>query len=600
MSTLNKQEEEKKTKLSKESLREAIKVFEYIRPYKWSFFVGLILLFLSSMVFMIFPYLIKLMVDIAEGKSEYAITLNDTGYLLVAILFAQGFVSYFRVTLFAKVSENGIADVRRALYQKLIALPVIFYEQSRVGELISRLTADVEQLYSAFSITLAEFLRQLIILVFGLIMLAVLTPRLSLIMLACFPLIVVGAFFFGRYIRKLSKERQKKLADTNTILSETMQSINTVKSFTNEWFEVARYGGAVDGVVKVALKFASGRAIFSVYIVSVLFGALFFIIWNAAIMVQRGDMTSGDLIAFVAYTMILGGAIASLGNFYTQLLGAVGATERLREILATDTEVDMDKKPNSNTPKLRGAIEYKNVHFRYPTRDDVPVLKGIDLKIAQGEKVALVGSSGAGKSTMFQLLLRFYDIQEGDILVDDKSIFDYDISAYRHNIAVVPQEVLLFGGTIRENILYGKPDANEREIIEAAKQSNAWEFISSFPEGMETIVGERGIKLSGGQRQRIAIARAILRNPSILLLDEATSSLDAESERVVQDALNKLMEGRTSIIIAHRLATIREVDRIYVMDQGQIVEQGTHDELSVVEDGIYNNLAKLQFEPINS
>ncbi|MFN7119589.1 MAG: ABC transporter ATP-binding protein, partial [Saprospiraceae bacterium] len=287
-----------------------------------------------------------------------------------------------------------------------------------------------------------------------------------------------------------------------------------------------------------------------------------------------------------------------LGSLYTELVSALGATERIQEILDRPGEVDASLVNLAPHERFQGNIEYRNVRFSYPTRKDVEVLKGIDLNIRAGQKVALVGASGAGKSTIVQLLLQFYKVDEGQMLVDGKSIYDYDLSKYRQNIAIVPQEVLLFGGTIRENILYGKPDATEAEVIEAAKQANAWDFIRSFPDALDTIVGERGVKLSGGQRQRIAIARAILKDPAILLLDEATSSLDAESEKLVQEALNRLMENRTSIIIAHRLATIRDVDCIYVLENGQIVEQGTHEALSMLEDGIYNALAKLQFESV--
>lgn len=591
-------EDAPKVKLTKESYSNVLKIFTFIRPYRWKLILGIILLFISSMVFMLFPYLAGQMVDIAQGKSDFDWTLEHVAWILISVLAAQGLVSYFRVTLFASVSERGIADVRKALYDKLIALPIVFFENNRVGELISRLTSDVEKLYNAISIVIAEFLRQVIILIVGIVLLGITTPRLALIMLATFPIIVIGAIFFGRHIRKLSRERQKELAETNIILSETTQAINAVKAFTNEAFEIARYNRSIGSMVVVALKFARGRAAFSVFIVSILFGALFFIVWQAALMVQQGTLTAGALIAFVAYTAILGGAIAGLGNFYTQLLGAIGATERVVELLEMDKEVETTGKKSKDFRKLDGKIVFQDVDFSYPTRDDVPVLKKINFAIGAGQKVALVGASGAGKSTIVQLLMRFYDLDSGKIMVDDKNVNDYNITDFRHNIAIVPQEILLFGGTIRENILYGKPDANEAEVIEAAQKSNSWEFIQSFPEGLETIVGERGVKLSGGQRQRIAIARAILRNPSILLLDEATSSLDAESEKLVQDALNILMEGRTSIIIAHRLATIRDVDCIYVLDNGQIIEQGTHEVLSAIDDGAYSSLAKLQFESV--
>jgi ATP-binding cassette, subfamily B, bacterial len=589
-----------KVKLSRESFREGLKMFEFIRPYRWSFILGLVIIFLSSLTFMLFLYLPGEMVDIMQNKSKHGWQMNDIKIMLFALFVMQGVMSYARVMLFAKVSENGLADLRLALYRKMMSLPISFFEQSRVGELVSRVTADTEKLYNTFSVTLAEFIRQIIVLVVGIAFLAYTAQKLALIMICTFPVIVIGAIFFGKYIRKLSKERQDEVAETNTILNETIQSINAVKAFTNEWFELRRYGKVNDKVVKVSMKFASRRALFATFIITVLFGALFFIIWQGAMMVGTGEMTAGGLIQFVSYTATIGGAIAALGSFYPELMGSIGATERVREILNKTSEVDVKDVPMQPARRLSGDIELKNVHFRYPTREDVEVLRGVNLTIKSGQKIALVGTSGAGKSTIMQLILRFHQATEGSIIVDGKDLQSYDVSDYRQNLALVPQEVLLFGGTIRENILYGKPDATDAEVIEAAKLSNSWEFISQFPEGLATIVGERGIKLSGGQRQRIAIARAILRNPSILLLDEATSSLDAESEKVVQDALNILMEGRTSIIIAHRLATIREVDKIYVLDGGRIVEQGTHDELNEKENGIYAGLAKLQFDAITA
>ncbi len=584
--------------LSREKLRQAVYMFRFVRPYRWSLITGLVLLFLSSLVFMAFPYLSGLMIDIAQGKSKWEWTLADAGLVLLAVLVVQGGISYARVMLFARVSEKGIADVRKAVFSKLITMPMVFFEKSRTGELVSRLTSDVERLYNAFSITLAEFIRQIIILLSGIVFLALTTPRLALVMLATFPVIVVLAMVFGRLIRRLSRERQKVLAQANNIVSEAMQAIQAVKAFTNEWYEAMRYGKTIDEVVRVSLRYAHGRALFGVFIITVLFGGLFFIIWEGARMLQAGEITAGQLVAFVSYTAIIGGAIAGLGNFYTELLGAIGATERIRDILQTPGEVELKKPESKPALRLEGHIEYDDVHFRYPTRPDVEVLKGISFRVQAGQKVALVGPSGAGKSTIVQLLLKFYELESGAIRVDGHDIFTLDTTEYRRHIAIVPQEVLLFGGTIRENIQYGRPDATEEEIIEAARQANAWEFISNFPEGLDTIVGERGVKLSGGQRQRIAIARAILKDPAILLLDEATSSLDAESEKVVQEALNNLMRGRTSIIIAHRLATIREVDRIFVIEDGRIVEQGTHEELSQIPDGIYNSLARLQFESV--
>lgn len=594
---LNKKEEgeEKKVSLNPTKLKEAVRVFKYIKEFRWHFFVGLLLLAASSLVFMVFPVAAGELLNIATGKPQYDYSLEDIGLLLVIVLIVQSVTSFARVLLFAIVSEKGMANLRKSLYEKLISLPITFFENNRVGNLTSRSTADVEQLQSAFSVTLAEFLRQIITLIVGISILFYLTTDLALLMLSTFPFVIIFAMFFGRYIRKLSKERQEELAETATFLEESLHSISVVKSFTNEWFQALRYGKSIDNVVKISLKFARIRGLFIVFIIGILFGTMFFVLYRASLMVQAGDLPVGNLVTFIALTGIIGGAIGGLGNLYTALLSAVGATERIMDILEMPSEVEFESGQETKKIDIKGGIEYKNVGFAYPSRTDVEVLKSIDLKINDGDTVALVGSSGSGKSTIVQLLMRFYDFQRGTISVGGTEIQDYNISEFRKNIAVVPQEVLLFGGSIRENIAYGDPNASEEAIIEAAKQANAWEFISKVKEGLDTIVGERGIKLSGGQRQRIAIARAILRNPKILILDEATSALDAESEKIVQEALNNLMEGRTSIVIAHRLATIRNADCIYVLDDGEIVEQGTHEELAKL-DGVYNSLAKLQFE----
>jgi ABC-type multidrug transport system fused ATPase/permease subunit len=580
---------ESRNKVSRENLRDALGIFEFVRPYRVQFWVGMGLLFLSSSVFMVFPWVVGVMLDVAQGRAVLGdLNLPKIAFLLLGVLIAQGVISYARVQLFAQVSERGTADIRLALYQRLISLPVVFFEKSRVGELVSRLTTDLEKL---------EFVRQIILLIGGILFLAWQTPKLAGIMLAIIPVIVVGAMVFGRYVRRLSKQRQEILGETNTILDETLQSIHAVKAFSNELFEVGRFRQTNNRVVQVSLKYAGGRAVFSVFIITVLFGALFFVIWMGMRMVQQGEITAGQLISFVTFTAVIGGAIAGLGNFYSELVGAVGATERVREILRAETETEGRSGVRLPAGRLDGDLEFREVHFSYPTRPDVEVLKGVSMRIRAGQKVAVVGQSGAGKSTIMQLLLQFHQVSRGEIVISGQKIDDFELASYRSNFAIVPQEVILFGGTIRENILYGKPEAGEEEIIEAARKANAWNFIQSFPEGLDTVVGERGIKLSGGQRQRIAIARAILRDPAILLLDEATSSLDAESEKQVQEALDNLMEGRTSIIVAHRLATIREADCIYVLDKGRIIEQGTHQELSGVENGLYSSLARLQFEP---
>lgn len=588
-----------KAKITKAGIRSALSIFRYIRPYIGYFIAAMIFLVLGSLIFMIFPGAAGEMANIATGVDKYAlgIKVKDFWWVFLIILVGQGLLSYFRTVFFAIVSEKGMADLRKDLYRKIISQQIYFFEERRVGELTSRVTTDVEQLQSAFSITLAEFLRQVVIMISGIIIIAVVAPRLSLVMLATFPLIVVAAMFFGKYIRKLSKHRQDQLAETNTIVEETFQSFSVVKAFANEYFESVRYAQSIDQVVRISLDFAKIRGLFFIFIITVLFGGIFFVLWRGALMVESGMMDVGSLFSFIMYTGILGGAIASFGSLYASIAQAIGATERIQDILNSDSEIDIPINGKIPAIDIEGRVEYQDVKFQYPTRPDLPVLRGIDIAVEKGEKVALVGQSGSGKSTIIQLLMGFYQVDEGEILIDGKNLNEYDLLSLRKKIGIVPQDVILFGGTIRENISYGNVNSTDDQILEAARLSNSLEFIDKFPEGLDTIVGERGVKLSGGQRQRIAIARAILKDPAILLLDEATSSLDTESERIVQEALDRLMIGRTSIIIAHRLATIRNVDKIYVLDQGRIVESGTHTELSKNSQGVYYNLAKLQFDP---
>ena len=594
--------EEKKVRITKAGLGSALSMFRYLRPYSGYFYGALLLLVIGSILMMaimgIPGQMVSAATDDLEGNPLFDFDLNTWGLIMFGVLALRAVLSFLQTILFAQVSEKGMADVRRDVYKKLISQPMDYFEQFRVGELTSRITADVEQLQSVFSVTLAEFIRQIMILILGIVVLALLMPRLFMVMLLTIPAVVVLAMVFGRYIRKLSKKRQEQLAETNVIVEETFQNFSIVKAFANELFETKRYSESIWKMVKISLTFARIRGLFFAFIIFLLFGSILFILWRGAFMVQSGAMDAGNLLSFVIYTVMIGAAIASLGNLYTSIAGALGATERVKEILDRPSEMEIDTQHNDLS--LKGNIRFDNVHFVYPSRPEVPVLKGINLDIRAGEKIALVGQSGSGKSTIVRLLMNFYALNEGQITVDGQDIRDYDLGAYRHNLGIVPQEVILFGGTIRENLLYGKPDASEEEITEAAIKANCWEFISKFPDGLETVVGERGIKVSGGQKQRIAIARAILKDPAILLLDEATSSLDAESEKAVQEAMDVLMEGRTSIIIAHRLSTIKDVDKIYVMENGQILESGTHMELTEKKDGIYKNLARLQFDLISA
>ena len=591
--------DEESKKITKDGLVRAKKVLRYISPYKGYFILGLILIVIGNSIFMLIPGVCGELVNVATDKAEYNFNLNQLGILLGILVLSQALISFVRTISLAIVSEKAMADMRKDLYSRLMTQPMYYYESNRVGEISSRITADVEQLQSTFAITIPEFLRQIVTLIIGISILAYLTPQLSLIMLMTFPVVVIAAMVFGRYIRKLSSKRQAALAETNTVVEETLQNFTIVKSFTNEWLESKRYGKHVKEIVRISLNFAKVKGLFFAFLISLLFGTILFILWKGSVMVQAGTMEAGYLLSFVIYTAVIGGAIAGLGNLYTQIASAIGATDRVLDIMEKDGELAIRNIHSEQYPSIEGKIEFVDVEFNYPSRKDVDVLKGINITVPVGGKIALVGQSGSGKSTIAQLLMSFYEIDSGKIFIDGKGMQDFNLTELRRQIGVVPQEVLLFGGTIRENISYGDPNASDDMIVNAAKKSNSWEFISSFPDGLDTVIGERGIKLSGGQRQRIAIARAILKDPKILILDEATSSLDAESEKIVQEALDILMEGRTSVIIAHRLATIKSVDCIYVLDQGKIVESGKHQELIETQDGIYQNLANLQFASAN-
>ncbi len=582
-----------KRPLNKSGFQKLIGVFRFVLPYRWTFILGLVALGLSSGTLLAFPYFAGKLLDVAQGKKDFFFTsINQIALALIGILLIQSVFSFIRVYTFTFVSERTLADLRQHVYTKIVWLPLTFFDSRRVGELISRITSDVSTLQDTFTFTLAELLRQLLVLLIGIPVIFILYPKLTIFMLLTFPVLVLAALFFGKFIRKLSKKTQDQLASSNVIVEETLQSIAVVKSFTNELFEVIRYKKSLDEVVKTAIYASRYRGLFISFTIVALFGGIVAVSWYGAYLVKSGEAEVGELFSFVLYTAFIGGSIAGLGDIYSQLQRSVGASERILEILDQPDE----RSSSTQSVKLKGNIEFDQVSFTYPSRLDIEVLKKISFNVKPGEKVALVGPSGSGKSTIINLLMRFYPVKSGSIRVDEKENQTYNLFDYRHNIGIVPQEVILFGGTIRENIAYGKPGASEQEVIDAAIKANAWEFIESFPEKLDTIVGDRGVKLSGGQRQRVAIARAILKDPSILILDEATSSLDAQSEKLVQEALEKLMENRTTIVIAHRLSTIRKVDRIMVIKDGEIAESGSHVELSALDNGIYSNLLKLQVE----
>lgn len=581
-------------RVSGENLKQLLGVFRFALPYRWTFITGLIALGLSSITLLSFPYFAGKLLDIATGKSGALFTsLGEVAVVLMLILLTQGIFSFIRVYTFSIVSEKTLADLREKLYAKMIWLPMKFFDSHRVGELTSRITSDVVALQETFTTTLAELLRQLITLIAGITLIFLLAPRLTFFMLATLPVLVLLALVFGKFIRRLSRNTQDKLAAANVIAEESLQGIAMVKAFTNEAIEILRYRKSLQEVVHVAIKSARYRGLFISFVILALFGGIVAVSWYGATLVQEGVITVGELFSFVLYTTFIGGSIAGLGDVYSQVQRASGASERLLELLKETDEAEAG--PDDGL-RLNGDIAFEDVSFAYPSRPEITVLDKLNFAVDAGETIALVGQSGAGKSTIISLLLRFYEAEEGNILADGRRIGDYGLAAFRKNIGIVPQDVILFGGTIFENIAFGKPGASSREVVEAAGRANALEFIERFPEGFETRIGDRGVKLSGGQRQRIAIARAILKDPAILILDEATSSLDAASEFLVQEALEELMAGRTTLIIAHRLSTIRKVNRIFVISNGQLVEAGSHEDLLERDEGVYKNLLKLQHQ----
>lgn len=582
-----------KSKITLSALQKAKLIFQFSGKHLWKFYVGLFFLLLTGGTALAFPKLMGLLVDCVNNKDTAQ--ANFIALSLLGILFMQSIFSFFRLSLFVNFTENTLANLRLALYSNLVKLPMSFFSQKRVGELNSRISSDITQIQDTLTSTIAEFLRQFILIIGGIALLATESFKLTLLMLSVVPLVAVAAVIFGRFIRSYSKKVQDKVAESQVIVEETMQGISIVKAFANEWYEIARYKTQIKEVIQIAIKGGKYRGYFASFIIFCLFGAIVAVVWYGVQLSIAGEMSVGQLISFVLYSTFVGASFGGIAELYAQIQKAIGATERVFELLDETPEKIQGTTAHQSIEKIKGNVNFKNVAFKYPSRKEMEVLKDVSFTAQFGQKIAIVGPSGAGKSTIASLLLRFYSIAEGSIEIDNKNIYDYDLEQLRGNMSIVPQDVILFGGTIRENIAYGKPNATEEEILAAAKQANAYNFIESFPEKLDTIVGERGVKLSGGQRQRIAIARALLKNPSILILDEATSSLDSESEKLVQEALEILMEGRTSIIIAHRLSTIRSADQILVLDKGIIAEKGSHQELIALDNGIYKNLSNLQF-----
>ena len=597
-----KKQKEKRVKLSKESIAKAKKIFSYLRPYRNVFLIGWVFLVLSSSIGLLFPLFMGQLLGAGSDQTSSmqgmldlisADTVNTFAIALFVMFAVQSFFSFFRIVIFTNVTENTLRDIRKDAFNRLVYMPMDFFNQNKVGELTSRISSDIEKIQETLRTTIAEFFRQIVIIIGGITFLVIISGKLALIMLATVPVMAIVAVFFGRFIRRLSKTAQDEAAASNSVIEESLMGITNVKSFTNEKFMLGKYMKSITAIRALNIKSGLWRGVFVSFLILCMSGAIVFIVWQGLLMTQgpNPELSRGDFFSFIMFTIMMGASFGSIPDMYASIQKAIGATENLMKIIEQENEQEIQK--GELKPSITGHVSFKQVSFSYPQRKDLPVLNNISFDVAQNETIALVGSSGAGKSTIASLLLNYYTTSGGEIHFDGVNISEIELNHLRSHMAIVPQEVLLFAGTIKENIAFGDLEANDEAIELAAKQANAWEFIVSFPEKLETQVGDRGIQLSGGQKQRIAIARAILKNPAILILDEATSALDSESEKLVQDALNKLMKGRTSFVIAHRLSTIRNADKIFVMDKGEIAETGTHDEL-IARKGIYSNLVELQ------
>jgi ATP-binding cassette subfamily B protein len=565
----------------------------YLSPYRGVLVLALVALLVASAAMLSLPIALRFLID--NGLSSQSTdTINQYFIAFLAAAGVFGVFAALRFYLVTWLGERVVADMRSAVYARVIRMDPAFFEVTRVGEVLSRLTADTTLVQSIAGVNLSIMLRSTITVVGSLVMLGVTSLKLTSVLIVLIPLIVAPLIILGRRVRKLSRKSQDRIADTSGIADETLNAIQTVQAFTLEKINTDRFDAAVEDSFGAAVRRTKSRSTLTALATMLVFGAITFVLWMGAHAVVRGEMTGGQLGQFLLYAGYVGVAAASLSEMWGEVQRAAGAMERLIELENAQPMIQAPLQPVALPVPGRGEIRFEHVTFRYPSRPEARALDDFDLAVRPGETVAFVGPSGAGKSTTFQLLLRFYDPAAGRIVMDGVDIASADPLAVRSRIGLVPQDTVLFAASARENIRYGRPGATDAEVEAAAQAAAADEFLRRLPEGYDTFLGERGARLSGGQRQRIAIARAILRDPPILLLDEATSALDAESERLVQGALDRLMQGRTTIIIAHRLATVLQADRIVVMDHGRIVDQGTHAEL-VRSNDLYARLAALQF-----
>ncbi|HKV40268.1 MAG TPA: ABC transporter transmembrane domain-containing protein [Blastocatellia bacterium] len=580
---------------SRGSPKDFLRLLTYARPYKGRLLLALVSLVVAGLLSLTYPQIVRFLIDAAFTQHD-SHKLNLLALGLVGMFGIQAFFSFLRTYLLAYAGERIVADVRTELYSHLISLPVAFFASRRVGELTSRVASDVSVIQTTATSSTTELLRQTLVLTGGITIVAITNPRLTLAMLAIIPVLVLTARYYGQYVRKMSTSVQDRLADASSVLEETLSAISIVQSFVREEYERIRYRNRIHQALTIAISRALASGGFVAFIVFMVYGGIAVVLWLGSRMVLTGKMSAGELIAFVLYTFVVGGSIGGVSELYGQFQQALGASRRVFELLDTKPEIT-DPEQARALASVTGDVMINQVRFAYPDERGIEVLKGVTIEARSGEVIALVGPSGAGKSTLVTLIPRFFDVSAGSIEVDGHDIRRLRLADLRHSIGLVPQETILFGGTIQENIAYGKLDASREEIEAAARAAHAHEFVSAFPDGYETIVGERGVKLSGGQRQRIAIARALLKDPAILILDEATSSLDSESEQLIQEALETLMRGRTTFVIAHRLSTVRRADKIVVLNEGRVVEEGTHAELLAIQ-GLYKQLHDIQFRDI--